>query len=148
LSRNVKVLARYNELQEQAASKKKATVQERQEILTEIVRAKPEDYLILSEDGRDLVVNPKAMKSMAVSYLRTEQIALGKMPVRLTRVGMADKNKAIDLLNKMDRIYNDTPQQGNPTTNIMNIIVIDGETKDIISQVKERTGKLLEANRP
>jgi len=127
LSRKVKILARYNELQEQAASKKVASKQERMEILSEILRAKPEDYMELSEDGRDLQITREALKSPAVSYIRTEQVALGKMPVRLTRVGLIDKTKAADLLNKMDGIY--APETKQVYNDIKIMVVYDNSDK-------------------
>ena len=82
-----------------------ATVLERKQILTEILRVRPADIMEISEDERDTRIKAEALKSPAVSYIRTEQIALGKMPVRVTRVGLIDKVRATTELNKMERIY-------------------------------------------
>jgi hypothetical protein len=43
----------------------------------------------------------------------------------------------------MEQIY-DTRTLVNQDNRVMNIIVVDNETKDLISQVKDRTGKLIE----
>lgn len=43
-------------------------------------------------------------------------------------------------LNKMDKVYETIPLADNRT---VNIIVIDGETKDLLGKVKDRTKKLI-----
>ena len=69
------------------------------------MRTTPSDLLNVSDDGRDLTIDKEALKSPAVTYISTEQKTLGKMPVRLTRVNMADKIRAADLLCKMKGVY-------------------------------------------
>lgn len=82
-----------------------ATVTEIDRTLTNILRTTPSDLLNVSDDGRDLTIDKEALKSPAVTYISTEQKTLGKMPVRLTRVNMADKIRAADLLCKMKGVY-------------------------------------------
>jgi len=89
-----KIQTRIAELRQHAEDATRATVAEIERTMTAILRVAPTDVMELSEDGRDLTIKKEALKSPAVSYVRTEQVALGKMPVRVTRIGMADKIRA------------------------------------------------------
>lgn len=118
LVRNGKILDRILALQKATESDAVMSVEERKQKLTEIARTTLSDVMELSGDGRDLYFKPEAMKSPAVSYIRTEQIALGKMPVRITRVGLVDKVKPIQELNKMDGQYPAQKFEGKISGNI------------------------------
>jgi len=110
LLRNDKIQARLKELRKKAEDASVASVLERKQVLTEITRTVPSQVMDIAIGGRDTEIKPEALNSHAVSYIRTEQLAHPGMPVRITRVGLVDKVKAIDLLNKMESIYSDQPQ--------------------------------------
>ena len=139
LLRNVNISERLSELQKMAEDATVATVLERKQILSEALRVTPEDILELSDDGRDLTVKPEALKSRAVSYIRTEQISIGKMPVRISRIGLVDKVRAAAELNKMERIYEAD-----------GAVTIDNRTLNIIvnsDKAKELTEKIIDGER-
>lgn len=109
LANNPKIVARLKELRQSDEDAARATVEEIERTMTLALRATPEDVMELSEDGRDLVIKKEALKSLAVSHIKTEQIALGKMPVRITRLSLVDKVRAADLLCKIKGAYEVTP---------------------------------------
>lgn len=134
LLRNAKICERISELQGRAVSKSVLSVLERKEILSEMARANVGDFMVMSEDGRDIQFVPKIANSPAVSYIRTEQIALGRMPVKVVRLGLVDKARAIAELNKMERVYE--PEGGTTIDNrTVNIIVASEEDKKKIERV-------------
>ena len=137
-----KIQDRLKELRQAAEDASVASVLERKQILTDILRVTPADVLVISEDGRDTQIKPDALNSPAVSYIRTEQVALGKMPVRVTRVGLIDKVRAATELNKMEKIYTE-----GPTVNIDNrkieIYVSSDKARNLMERITqgERTGE-------
>jgi len=136
------IQARIRELRQKVEDKAIANVQERQKILTQIARTNTEDLLEISEDGRDTQIKREALSSPAVASIRTQQVALGRMPVRITRVSMIDKTKAIDILNKMDKTYT----EGGNTYNInIDKMVVDarGKLQDALCRLAARAGESL-----
>jgi len=115
----------------------------RRKILSEIATGNIGDFIEISEDGQTVTIKKQVKNSPAVEHIRTEQKMLGKYPVQVTKLGLMNKIAAIDLLNKMDKIYSDVSlvNQDNRT---INIIVMDQRTKDLMARVHERTGKLIE----
>ena len=132
--KKLKITERIQELRKAAEDASVATVLERKQILTEALRITPEDIMELSDDSRDLMIKPEALKSRAVAYIRTEQISIGKMPVRISRIGLMDKVRAAAELNKMEKIYSD-----GATVNVDNrkieIYVKDKETKELAERL-------------
>ena len=143
LLKNTKIVERISELRKKAEDATIADVKERKQRLTEIARATIPDYV--AEDS--IKVDKKSPNVGAVAEIttKTRVFRKGGEPVNITNLKLHNPIQAIDLLNKMDGVYNEQPviNQDNRT---MNIIVLDGETKDLISQVKDRTGKLLGAD--
>jgi phage terminase small subunit len=139
LIRNAKIQARLAELRKKVEDASVASVLERKQILTEALRVTPEDILELSDDTRDLTIKPEALKSRAVSYIRTEQISIGKMPVRISRIGLMDKVRAAAELNKMEKIYSD-----GATVNVDNRKI---EIHVNSEKAKELTERLIEGER-
>lgn len=136
LAKNGKVSVRIKELRQIELDATIATVVERKQILTNILRVTPSDVIEISEDERDTRIKPEALKSPAVSYIRTEQVALGKMPVRVTRVGLTDKVRAAAELNKMERIY-DTEGTVKIDNRTLNIYVNSEKAKDLTQRLIE-----------
>jgi phage terminase small subunit len=52
------------------------------------------------------------------------------------------RTQAIQEMNKMEHLYSE--QSSSDTNNVFNILVVDNETKELLSKVKQRTTKLLE----
>ena len=124
----LKIQARLQELRQVAEDASVATVLERKQVLTEALRITPEDIMELSDDSRDLMIKPEALKSRAVAYIRTEQISIGKMPVRISRIGLMDKVRAAAELNKMERIYE---AEGGVTVDNRTLIINVGDLSDV-----------------
>lgn len=137
----LKIQARLQELRQAAEDASVASVLERKQVLTEALRITPEDIMELSDDSRDLMIKPEALKSRAVAYIRTEQISIGKMPVRISRIGLMDKVRAAAELNKMERIYE---AEGSTVINnrTLNIIVNSDKARELTERLieGERTG--------
>ena len=75
---------------------------------------------------------------------RRERLTIFLREDNYTKFGRSRQSniQAADVLNKMDKIYDTAPTLVSNTTT--NIIVMDKETKDLISGVKDRTGKFIE----
>ena len=58
-------------------------------------------------------------------------------------VSAGHKVAAIKEINLMERVYEEP--SGGQDNRVLNIFVIDRETKELLTQVKERTGKLIDA---
>jgi len=145
LSGNVKVLARYNELQAKVDKALVMDYEERQRILTEIGRGKMSDFVTVGADGATFDIGLESLNSRAVAQAgsRTFFNKDGDSGAVLTKVRLHNPINAIAELNKMDHVYeaDRTLVEDNRVTNIF---VIDNETKDLISKVKDRTCKLIE----
>lgn len=147
LANSPKILQRLQELNQRTEDASVASVLERKQVLSSIVRATPRDVLDISQDRKDAQIKPEALESPAVSYIRTEQRMIGVVPIRVTRVGMADKVRAITELNKMENIYSDGALVQNNVNRIVNILVMDQRTKDLIEHAGDRTELLINAGK-
>ena len=113
-----------------------ADIQERQQILTEITRGK------LSQFTNDAgVIDRKKLASSAIQAIDQQQV-MGKTAT-VTKLRLHNPITAIAELNKMDHVYEAGPA-GNQDNRIINIIVMDQKTKELMESVKDRTGKLIE----
>ncbi len=106
---NRNILARYNELQEAAASARVMSKRERMERLSEIARARLTDFMELGQDGSWVNIGEETPHGAAIAEIhsRTEYDDNGAHPTVHTSVKLHDPLKAIDLLNKMDKLYSD-----------------------------------------
>jgi len=134
LANNAKVLARLEELRQKAEDASVATVLERKQKLTEILRGNLLDYQEIGADGGYLNIDKSKPNTGAIAEIttRTEYDKDGANAAVVTRVKLHSPIQAADLLNKMDKLYTD----GN-TTNI------DARTVNI--GVDDAKGKLLSA---
>ncbi len=141
LSKNVNIRQRYAELQAMVASAKIATVQERMERLSEITRAKLTDFMELGQDGSWVNIGKETPGGGAIQEIhsRTEHDEDGSKPTVYTSVKLHDPIKAIDLLNKMDKLYSE-----GTTVNIDNrraeIVVMSENTKKLVERVLDGEG--------
>ena len=104
------IIARITELQLKAESVKIASVVERKQILTEILRAKLTDFMELGKDGSWVNIGPETKNSRAIKTIRsrTEYDENGDSPTIYTTVELTSPIEAIKELNKMERIYDDS----------------------------------------
>ena len=92
------IMARIDELRKKAEDASVATVLERKQVLTEIVRGRFVDFMTK--------LTPEKVRSAALQEIRI--IEYGKeVPVKTTTIKLNDPTKAIGLLNKMDKLYSD-----------------------------------------
>jgi phage terminase small subunit len=138
------IQARIQELRQKVEDASVMNVLERKQRLSVLGRANVTDFL--DEDGAINIKGKVNTGAIAEITTRTKLFRKAGEPVVITNIKLHNPVPPIEVINKMDKVYSDAPPAGNTTNNTMNIFVIDGETKDLISQVKERTGKLLNAD--
>ena len=138
------VQARIQELRQKVEDAAIMNVSERQRKLSEIARARLTDFMELGQDGSWVDIGPEVPMSGAIQEIRsrTEYDDKGAKPTVYTSVKLHNPLQAIDLLNKMDKLYS----EGAPI-NIDNreikITVVDKEAKELTERVirGERTGE-------
>ena len=135
------IKARIDELGKEVERAAVMNVQERMERLTEIGRARLTDFMTAGADGSWVDIGPENPHSGALQEItsRTEYDDKGAGAAVITKVKLYDPTKAIDLLNKMDKLYSDGYQDNRVVNRVVNVFVIDSETKNLISRVGERT---------
>ena len=138
LANNEKVLARWEELRQKAEDESIASVMERKQILTEIARGDLLDYQEVGADGGYLSIGKESPNTRAISEItsRTEYDKDGTGAALVTKVKLHSPTQAIDLLNKMDKIYSD-----GATVNVDNrkveILVSGKEAKMLTERILE-----------
>jgi len=135
------IQARIQELRQKVEDKAIMNVSERQRRLTEIARAKITDFMELGQDGSWVNLGPEVPMSAAIQEIksRTEYDKDGANPTIYTSVKLHNPLQAIDLLNKMDKIYGEGSLVQNNISRQVNVYVIDNETKDLLARIGERT---------
>ena len=110
--RKLNIKARIEELRQKVEDASVMDVLERQQRLTEIARAKLTDFMELGLDGSWVNIGEETPNGGAIQEIhsRTEYDKDGANPTVHTSVKLHDPMKAIDLLNKMDKIYTDGAQ--------------------------------------
>lgn len=137
---NVKVLARLKELRQKAEDDSQATVLERKQLLAKILRVTPADVFDLNEDRNQLTIKAEAMSNPAVSYIRTDQVIVGKGDdvelVRISKLSLTDKVRAIAEYNKMEGVYE---AEGSVTIDnrVLNIYVNSEKAKELTERLIE-----------
>lgn len=148
---NAKIQSYLEELRNKAEEASIASVVERKQILSQILRTKPEDIMELSEDGKTLTIKREALKSPAISYIKTDQVTIGeeKFDVTITKLSLTDKIRAAGELNKMEKIYTENTSININQNVEANIAVFD--TREVAKAIIEAIGlginpELLEGN--
>lgn len=110
LLNNTKVQTRIQELRQRVEDASVMDVRERQQRLTEIARAKLTDFMELGLDGSWVNLGQETPQGGAIQEIhsRTHYDENGANPTVHTSVKLHDPMKAIDLLNRMDKIYSET----------------------------------------
>lgn len=136
LANSPKVRQRLQQLRQKAEDASVMNVQERKQRLTEIARARLTDFMEMGQDGTWVNIGPEVPMTGAIQEMssRTEYDDDGAKPTVHTRVKLHDPTKAIDLLNKMDRIYSDGTQV-NVDNRRVEIHVYDRETKTLVQRL-------------
>jgi len=129
----VNVRARIAELNELAASKRIATVQERKERLSEAIRARVTDFV---HDGQ-IVVPPGAKNTGAIRKLvkKTKKIAGAIVSEEFTEIELLDPVSNISELNKMEKVYETVPVV-NIDNRSMHFEVINLDPKDLATVLR------------
>lgn len=115
LANTDKIKRRLAELRKIAETEAIADPIERRKILTEIERARFSDFV--DEVGNLRITDRAQLKTAAVQEIKTERTLAGYR----TTLKLRDPVGAIDIHNKMDKIYSDAPREGD--TNIQIIIM-------------------------
>lgn len=104
-----KIKVRYAELQAKATSASIATVEERKQILTEISRGRMSDYMTVGADGVYFDYGEESLNSRAVggASSKTVRDEDGNGETIYSKIYLRNPMQAIDLLNKMEKIYSD-----------------------------------------
>lgn len=137
----VNIQTRIQELRKKAEDASVMNFLERQQRLTEIGRARLTDLMELGQDGSWVNIGPETQHGGAIQEIhsRTEYDDDGAHPTVHTSVKLHDPMKAIDLLNKMDKIYSEGP-----------IVNIDNRKVEIhvtSEEARQLTEKIIEGTR-
>ena len=118
LLRKTNIIDKLNQLRQKAEDAAIMDVQERKRRLSEIARTNLTQFMELGKDGSWVNLGPETTNAGAIQEIhsRTEYDENGDNPTIYTSVKLHDPLKAIDLLNKMDKLYSDTG-----TSNVFNI---------------------------
>jgi len=99
-----RVQARLEELRAKVEDKAIADVAERKRILTEIARGNLMDYQEVGADGGYLNIGKESPNTRAISEITTTTKDDNTL---VSKVKLHNPTQAIDLLNKMDKVYSD-----------------------------------------
>jgi len=122
-----KIIERITELRQKAEDASIATVLERKQVLTEIVRGRFVDFMTK--------LTPEKLKSAALQEIRITEV--GKdIPIKSTTIKLHSPIQAIAELNKMERIYE---AEGTITIDnrVLNITVNSEKAKDLTQRLTE-----------
>jgi len=138
LANSPKILQRLQELNKRTEDASVMGVMERKQRLTEIARARLTDFMELGQDGSWVNLGPEVPMTGAIQEIRsrTEYNEDGAKPTVHTSVKLHNPLQAIDLLNKMDKIYSEGSQVNIDNRKVE--IHIDYRTK-ILSAVSRNT---------
>ncbi|MCJ7669538.1 MAG: terminase small subunit [Dehalococcoidia bacterium] len=100
---------RLQELRQKTEDASVMNVLERKQRLTEIAKARLTDFMELGQDGSWVNLGPETPLSGAIQEIhsRTEYDKDGASPTVYTSVKLYNPLQAIDLLNKMDKLYSE-----------------------------------------
>lgn len=103
------IQTRLQELRQRTEDASVMSVLERKQRLTEISRARLTDFMELGQDGSWVNLGPEVPMTGAIQEIhsRTAYDKDGSNPMVFTSMKLHNPLQAIDLLNKMDKIYTD-----------------------------------------
>ena len=134
----VNIQTRLKELRLKVEDASIANVLERKQILSEIARGRVGSLL----DENQRIKQGEPLTNASIQEVDTFDVKIGKGEnaklAQVTKIKLHNPSQAIDLLNKMDKIYSD------------NVVNVDNRTLNIIvnsDKAKELTEKLIEGER-
>ena len=134
--------ARIKELRQKAEDETVMNVLQRKQRLSEIGRARLTDFMELGQDGSWVNLGPETELSGAIQEIhsRTEYDKDSAKATVHTSVKLHSPIQAIDLLNKMDKIYSDGAQV-NVDNRKIEIFVVSEKAKELTEAIMrgERT---------
>ncbi len=148
LAKSDQIVSRLVELNKKAESDAVANKLERQKVLTEIVRGRFSDFVTCGADGSYIDVGPEKIHSAALKKVksRTEYDENESKPAVITDIELESKIQAIDLLNKMDKIYSDALPVGlNIDKAIINVHIHPWQEGRPFKRITETNGNSDEA---
>ena len=121
-----KIQARIQELRLKVEDSSVAKVLERQQILSEIARGRLADFIEAGQDGAWINIDKEKMNTAALQAIdsKTEYDENGSHPTVVTKIRLHNPTQAIDLLNKMDKIYSEGEKGTNNDNRITNYVFI------------------------
>jgi hypothetical protein len=123
-----KVLPRIQYLLSRMSEDTLMTVTERKKILADIARANMTDFCSAGADGFVPNIGEENQRSPALESVETRVVWSGegdqKQPAFITKIKLASKTTAIDLLNKMEGSY---AAEKHEIDNKLSVMVIGGE---------------------
>jgi phage terminase small subunit len=135
--RKPQILERITQLRKAAEDKTIASVVERKQVLTEIVRGRISQFV----DGNRINATVSDINTAAIAEVTTAEIRVGRgedAPViDVTKLKLRDPIAAISELNKMEGVY-DTRTIVNNDNRSVNIMVRSEEAKQLIEGINER----------
>lgn len=131
LAGQAKIQTRLAELRQKVEDAAISTEKERRKLLTQIQRATVADFV--DEYGNLAITEKAQLNTPAVQEIKTERTLVG---IRTT-LKLRDPVGAIDIHNKMDRLYNDTPPNFNDNR-VINFILSDEQGKQLIDGISKR----------
>lgn len=136
LLRTPKIQGYLQELRQKMEDASIANPIERRQILTEIARGNLLDHQETGADGGYLSIGKESPNTKAIKEItsRTEYDKDGAGAALVTTVKLHDPIRAVDVLNKMDKLYSDalTPYQDN---RVVNIIVSSEKAKSLTDRL-------------
>ena len=137
LLKNAKIQTYLQQLRQKMDDESIATPKERKQVLTEILRARLPDYVTCGPD-RDLIsVGPESPNTAAVQEItsRTEFDGDGAGVAVVTKLKLHNSIQAIDLLNKMENIY----EKGGQLRDV-NVVFVIGKGYSTLSLIEGHNG--------
>ncbi len=115
---------------------------ERMERLSEIARARLSDFIEINEDGSIQSINIKGLHNAALQEVTVTEFSGGRgqqAKELSTRVRLHDPVRPIAEMNKMDKLYTDSPI-GNVDNRTINIIVTSERAKELTDRILDGEG--------
>lgn len=123
------------------------TIEERKVILSEIASANLTDYQESGQDGGWINIGKESPNTRAISEIvsTTKYDENGANPTLITRIRLHNPTQAVDLLNKMDKLYDAGTQGTDNRSYHLTYNIINPDTKVLLARL-ENDGRL-ELNR-
>jgi len=133
---NIKV--RIQELRQKVEDDSVMDVLERKQILTEIARANMIEFVEVGQDGAWFNIDKTNLNSKAIQSVQSKTMVGkdGADDAVFIRVNLHDPVKAIDLLNKMDKLYSDGALV-NIDNRKLEIVVRSEEARSLLAEIAE-----------